>query len=304
MIKGIIAPNLTFFKENGSMDEDKCRWHMDWVLSSGVDGLFVTGTYGSGYLMNLDERVKMYEMAKEVSDKYPGTFVIAHVGCSDTGSSVYLTRAAERCGASAVSAIAPYNYKYTEDELLNYYSEIARASGIPVFAYNNPEITGSALSYKLITRLEAAGIAGLKDSSVNIGLFTSIYNSCKVNNSEFKYISGTTTGWLTFQKMGADTMIAGMCNYLPEAVEALYRYSLTDPEKAIKVYEICSGLSSKIKQGNSVASSHIALKARGFDPGYTRLPLTVSYEDKMEKISVISRYITGALSEISSLEAK
>ncbi len=254
--------------------------------------------------MNFDERVKMYEMAKEASEKYSGTFVIAHVGCPDTASSVYLTMAAEKCGVDAVSAIAPYNYKYTEDELLNYYSEIAKTSRIPVFAYNNPEVTGSALSYKLITRLEGAGIAGLKDSSVNVGLFTSIYNSNKVNNSKFKYISGTTTGWPAFQKMGADTMIAGMCNYLPEAVEALYRYSFTDPEKAIKVYGICNALSSKIKHGNSVASSHIALKARGFDPGYTRMPLRVSYKDKMEKISVISRYITGALSEISSLEAK
>jgi len=39
LIKEIIAPNLTFFKENGSIDEDKCKWHMDWVLSSGVRGL-------------------------------------------------------------------------------------------------------------------------------------------------------------------------------------------------------------------------------------------------------------------------
>jgi len=304
LIKGIIAPNLTFFTKEGNIDEDKCKWHMDWILSKGVHGLFVTGTYGSGYLMKLDERIAMFKIAKEVSQNHPKTFVIAHTGCPDTISSVYLTKTAEEIGADAVSAIGPYNYKYTEDEILNYYKALASAVNIPVYAYNNPDLTGIPVSYKLVKRLEEVGIEGLKDSAINIELVTSIYNNNQINNKNLKYISGTTTGWLAFQKLGVDTMIAGMCNYLPEIVVALYKHSFTDTKKAIKAYQICNELTSKIKVGNSVASSHISLKARGFDPGYTRLPLTVSYDDKIEKISVISKYIDEALLQIENLEAE
>lgn len=301
MIKGIIAPNLTFFTKDGKIDKEKCRWHMNWILSKGVNGLFVTGTYGSGYLMSLDERIQMFKLAKEVSEKNPGSFVIAHTGCSDTASSVQLTKAATEIGIDAVSAIGPYNYKYTEEEILGFYSSLVNASDIPVYAYSNPDVTGMPVSYKLVKKLEEIGIVGLKDSTINMQLLTSIYNNNQMNNKNFQYISGTTTGWLAFQKLGVDTMIAGMCNYTPEIVEALYRYSFTDLDKAVKAYQISYDLGSKIKVGNSVASSHISLKARGFEPGYTRLPITVSYDDKKEKISAIAEYINGALAQIDDL---
>lgn len=304
MIRGIIAPNITFFNKEGNIDIEKCKLHMNWILSKGVHGLFVTGTYGSGYLMTLDERIAMYKLAKEVSDKHTGTFVIAHTGCPDTASSIYLTKAASEYGLDAVSAIGPYNYKYTENEILNYYNALANAADIPVFAYNNPDITGMPVSYTLVKRLEEAGVKGLKDSAINMQLVTSIYNSNQINNKDFKYISGTTTGWLAFQKLGVDTMIAGMCNYTPEIVAALYKYSFTDSAKAIKAYQISYDLGNKIKIGNSVASSHISLRARGFDSGCTRLPLTVSYDDKLEKISIISKYINEALLQIADLEAE
>lgn len=302
-MKGIIAPNLTFFNKEGDIDLEKCKWHMDWILGKGVNGLFVTGTYGSGYLMTLEERVTMFKLAKKVSEKHHGTFVIAHTGCPDTASSVRLTQAAAECGLDAASAIGPYNYKYTDDEMLNFYNALVNAAEIPIFAYNNPEVTGMPVTYKLVKRLEDVGIVGIKDSAINMQLVTSIINNNKINNKNFKYISGTTTGWLAFQKIGIDTMIAGMCNYTPEIVVALYNYSFTCPEKAIRLYEICNDLSSRIKIGNSVASSHISLKARGFEPGYTRLPLSVSYNDKNEKITAISNYINIALKEAASLEA-
>lgn len=274
---------------------------MNWMLEKGVNGLFVTGTYGSGYLMTLDERIQMFKISKQVSEKHPGSFVIAHVGCPDTASSVFLTKSAAEIGADAVSAIVPYNYKYTEDEVFGFYKALIDAANIPVYAYNNPDITNIPISFKLTKKLEEAGIAGLKDSAIDMQLVSSIINSNIINKRKFQYISGTTTGWLSFQKLGVDTMIAGMCNYVPELVEALYSYSFTDQQKAAKVYKISHELGNKIKVGNSVASSHISLKARGFNPGYTRLPLTVSYDDKTEKISAITGYIEEALSNLESL---
>ena len=72
--------------------------------------------------------------------------------------------------------------------------------------------------------------------------------------------------------------------------------------KAIKAYQISSELGKKIKIGNSVLSSHMALKARGFEPGYTKLPLMINYDDK-DRISIILQYIDEALLEINKLEA-
>ena len=106
-IKGSIAPNLTFFDAEGNIDETITRWHMNWILDNGVNGLFVTGTYGSGYLMSPEQRVRVYEIAKEASEAHEGSFVIAHVGANDTATSVYLTENAAKLGFAAVSAINP-----------------------------------------------------------------------------------------------------------------------------------------------------------------------------------------------------
>jgi len=296
LIKGVIAPNLTFFNKDGSIDLEKCRWHMDWMLDKGVDGLFVTGTYGSGYLMSAEERIKVYSLAKEVSDSHAGAFAIAHVGCPDTATSIALTKAADQIGLRAVSAIVPYQYKYTADEILGFYESLVNSANIPVYAYNNPEITGLPITCGMAERLAKLGVSGLKDSAIDIQLASGIYSSNALNTKNFQYIAGTTTGWIAFRKLGVDAMIAGMCNYVPELVVDLYRYSFTDERKALSVYQIMNDLAAEIKSGNSLVSSHLALHARGFDAGFMRPPLKVSY-DVPDKIQRTGRLIDQALHE-------
>jgi len=302
MIRGVVAPNLTFFNEDGSVNKEKCAWHMNWMLDKGVNGLFVTGTYGSGYLMSIEERISIFLLAKEISTNHPGTYVIAHVGCPDTASSVILAKAADEIGIRAVSAIAPYNYKYTDGEILRFYESLVNSSDIPVFAYNNPEITGRPITYKMVKELEKIGIHGLKDSATNIQLATGIYNNNVLNKKCFQYITGTTSGWIGFHKLGVDTMIAGMCNYVPELVVDLYTYSFIDESKALRIYQIIDDLGAGVKLGNSLVSSHIALHSRGFDAGHMRLPLSVSY-DSSDKINITGRMIEDALHEASMIKS-
>lgn len=302
-IRGVIAPNLTFFHRDGSVDEAMSSQHMDWILDNGINGLFVTGTYGSGYLMTLEQRTQVYRLARQSSDRHPGSFVIAHVGANDTASSVELTRAAVGCGADAISAIAPYNFKYTEAELLAYYQAlIDAADSVPVFAYNNPSITGQPIKFSTVKKLQALGIAALKDSSIDMQLVSSIYADNRLNQKDFKYISGTTTGWLTFRKLGVDTMIAGMCNYVPELVSRFYRLSLEEDDiPALKASRILEDLSSVVKVGNSLLSCHLALQARGWDPGYMKAPLSGDWDRYADLQPAIKDAICRAVVDMARL---
>ena len=303
-IKGSIAPNLTFFDPQGNIDEAITRWHMNWILDNGVNGLFVTGTYGSGYLMSPDQRVRVYEIAKEASEAHEGSFVIAHVGANDTATSVYLTENARRLGFAAVSAINPYTFKYTDDELLGYYKALVAAAGdMPVFAYNNPDLTNKVIDFKMVKKLQSIGIAAIKDSSINIQLASSIYHDNAMNGKDFQYISGTTTAWLALHQLGCNAMIAGVCNYAPELVSALYRISCSgDAEKANKAYQLVNKVSGAVKKGNSLVSSHIALKARGFDAGFMKAPLMVDYEAAADAMPAIRAAIDDAVAEMKKLE--
>ncbi len=290
-IKGTLVPALTFFDKDGNVDEEFVRWHLGWVLDNGVNGLFVTGTYGSGYLMTPEQRVRVFEIAMEVSNARPGTFVVGHVGANDTNTSVYLTEKARDLGLAAVSAVNPYTFKYTDDELCGYYADLVAAAGdMPVFAYNNPDLTSKAIEFGLVKKFMKVGLKAMKDSSLNLKLANSIYTYNKLNGTDFKYISGSTTGWPTFIKLGVDTMIAGVCNYAPELVAAMYKLSEgDDEEKFLKAYEIVNKIGSAVKIGNSQVSSHVALAARGYDVPYMKKPLVCDYSKHTDKMAELAK---------------
>ncbi len=86
MIRGSLVPNITIFDAAGGIDLAKTRWHMEWMFSKGVDGLFLTGSYGAGPLMTNDERLAVFQLAKEAASSFPGKVLFPHVGCIDTTS--------------------------------------------------------------------------------------------------------------------------------------------------------------------------------------------------------------------------
>ena len=302
MIKGSLVPNITFFHKDNTIDFDKCRWHMKWMFENGVHGLFLTGSYGSGPLMTIDERTAIFKLAREVANEYEGKFLIAHVGCADTASTIALAKAAEEIGVDAVGAVPPFYYTYTEESVIEYYKAIIKAVSIPVYAYNNPTTTKTTMTLKMIQRLQEAGLKGVKDSSMSVTFITNVFYDAKNNNKEFQTIIGTSTGWLPFSSMGIDTMIAGMCNYAPEVIDAMYRYTINgDVEKAEKAYRIMMAYSAKCKFVDSTIASHMILKARGFDCGYPRLPMSLP-QDNDPKYAQLKSEFEEAIAAIRALE--
>ncbi|MFA5634749.1 MAG: dihydrodipicolinate synthase family protein [Anaerovoracaceae bacterium] len=302
MIKGALVPNITFFNQDNTIDYDKCRWHMNWMFENGVHGLFLTGSYGSGPLMTNEERISVFKLAKEVADGYEEKYLVPHVGCADTASTVALAKAAEEIGVEAVGVVPPFYYAYTEDRVIEFYKAIAEAVNIPVYAYNNPNTTKTTMTLKMIQKLQEVGIKGVKDSSMNVAFITNVFYDAKINNKDFKTIIGTSTGWLPFSLMGIDTMIAGMCNYAPEIINAMYTYTMNgDLDRAEKAYRIMMDYSAKCKFVDSTIASHMILKARGFDCGYPRLPMSLPSEDDPQYAKLKLEF-EQAMGEIRALE--
>ena len=61
-IKGIIPAALTIFGKDEEIDEKGTRLYIDYLLKQGVDGLYLTGSTGEAFLMDLDERKKYVEI--------------------------------------------------------------------------------------------------------------------------------------------------------------------------------------------------------------------------------------------------
>lgn len=274
MITGSLVPNITFFQADGQLDLEKTRWHMRWMFERGVDGLFLTGSYGAGPLMSLDERISIYRAAKAVAAEFAGRTLIAHVGCIDTASTVALARAAEEVGVDAVGAVPPFYYKHSEDLILQFYKDVIEATRLPVFAYNNPETSRFTFTLGTVRKLQEMGLAGMKDSPLDVGFVSRAYYETKLSGKPFQIILGTSKGWLPFYQMGIRAMIGGMSNWAPEVITALVKATQAgEMERAERLYVLMMDLSAKLHFTDSTIASHMALAARGYDAGYPRKPM-------------------------------
>jgi len=274
MIKGSLVPNITIFDEAGRIDIEKTRWHMDWMFGKGVDGLFLTGSYGAGPLMTNEERVSIFELAKDVAKRYPGKILLPHVGCIDTAHTVELAKEAERIGVDAIGAVPPFYYKHNDEAVIAYYKAILAAVKTPLFAYNNPETSRYTFNLKTARTLMDAGLAGMKDSPLSIGFISQVYYGAEEAGRDFQLIMGTSTGWLPLYHMGVRACIAGMNNWAPEIMTELVRATFAGEwDRARKTYLVMMDLSGKLHFADSTIASHMALIARGFDAGFPRKPM-------------------------------
>lgn len=274
MINGSLVPNITIFTADGRLDLEKTRWHMCWMLDRGVDGLFLTGSYGSGPMMSIEERSAVFKVAKEAAASYQGKTLIAHVGCVDTASTIALAKEAEKVGVDALSAVPPFYYKHSEDLVIQFYRDLIEATALPVFAYNNPETSRFSFTVNTVRKLQEMGLAGMKDSPVEVGFLSHLFYEIKHSKKDFQVILGTSKGWLPFYYMGVRAMIAGMNNWAPEIITALTKTTQEGHvEESEKLYVLMMDLSAKMHFTDSTIASLIGLYARGYDGGFPRKPM-------------------------------
>ncbi|MFR2149910.1 MAG: dihydrodipicolinate synthase family protein [Christensenellales bacterium] len=93
--------------------------------------------------------------------------IIVHVGAISTLASEDLARHAARAGAAAISSVPPIYWKFSDDQIAAYYSDLVQAAGIPMIVYN---VTLAGLvSYEMLLRLgRIEGVEGIKYTSSTV----------------------------------------------------------------------------------------------------------------------------------------
>ena len=264
---GIIPPVITCFNEKGTFDPARQR-DIVRFLAQHVQGFYPCGTYGSGPLMSVEERKKV---AETVIKEKGNTFVIVHVGAANTADMVDLAQHAEAAGADAVGAIPPYYYRYPQDALLDHYRALIKAVRIPVFLYNNPEVSGNPITPDSLKTLAEEGLAGVKDSAfdlVNLYLYMT-----RVKKPGFQFIVGTEAIAQPALDAGACGVIAGLANVFPELLADFWQtWKQGDPQKTAQMQLRIVEARAVMKLGPTLTMTYAVLRMRGMDPGFPRLP--------------------------------
>ena len=139
-IKGVIPAMITTFDKDEKVDLGRAEKLTEFLIGEGVNGLYITGSTGEGFLLTDDERKRLVEA---VTDEVGGEMnIIVHVGCASTRQSVELARHAEQAGADATSAVPCVYYRPSEEGVYRHWTAITEAADLPFFIYNIPQLTG------------------------------------------------------------------------------------------------------------------------------------------------------------------
>ncbi len=190
-VEGIITAVVTPFDSQGNIDPKGFRKIINYLIESGIHGLFPVGSQGEFFALNSKEKKQLIEIAvEEVNGRI---FVMPNTGAITTKDSVELSRFAEEAGADCVSVITPFFITPNQKELFDHYAAICKAIEIPVLAYNNPDRTGG-VRLEPATIAELAGefpnFSGIKDSSGDLTLVGEMIRSCP---TDFSVIIGKDT---------------------------------------------------------------------------------------------------------------
>ena len=239
---GIMPALMTAF-DGDDIDTARIAQLVKKLVADGVHGLYVGGSSGEMVLCSIDERKRLLETVMENSGDLA---IIAHVGCLSTKDTVELARHAKECGADAVSSVTPLYYKYTFEEVKNYYKRIAEASELPVIIYNIPGLTGTAYGYdQLCELLEIDGVAGMKFTSSDFFLLNRLVNTYP----EKVFYNGSDEMLLSGLAAGAHGGIGTTYNFMPDLM--------------VKIYDLAAeGKLREAREVQSVANKAIATVLR------------------------------------------
>lgn len=153
-IRGMLLPLPTVFREDGSLDEALMRDLTAHYIGSGVQALFVGGSYGQGPALDTDERKRLAEVVlAEAKGRLP---VVVHVGTADPYTTIELGRHALAAGAEALGVVGPYYYAdRTPAEVRAHFRLLGRELQAPLLLYNNPKYSGYPMGPELVAQLVA-----------------------------------------------------------------------------------------------------------------------------------------------------
>lgn len=215
--KGIMPAVASPCNENNLFIEDKYYSLVESLYSQKIDGLYVCGATGDGANMKPEERKRAAEIAVNLSKKYDGK-VIVHVGAGDSSVAIKLAEHATITGADAVSSIPPT--EMNQKQLVKYYTDIGKASKLPVFVYHIPHLTNRTPTLEEMQELlDIEGVAGLKITDWNLFFMKRLL----LANPHITVFNGYDELLFPAMIYGAQGGIGMWYNLFPEVFVSIYK---------------------------------------------------------------------------------
>lgn len=272
IVKGILPALVTPFDNNGKVKRNTVCEIVNWHMSEGVNGFYICGSTGEGPALRMSTRM---EMAETVVECVKGRgIIIDHIGAPNIWDAIELTEHATKTGVDIISSLAPtYSFKYTEEELLDYYRRIAGHTNLPILVYATQAMGVSNFSGLMARLMQIPNVVGVKFS---IRDYFEMRKTKEVNQGNINLINGPDETLLCGLVMGADAGIGSTYNVMPSWFVNLYNaFAEGDLHTAREYqYRINHVIDEILRFGKNgaIKGTKAALELMGYDVGNAVFP--------------------------------
>ncbi|EKF42594.1 dihydrodipicolinate synthetase [Nitratireductor indicus C115] len=281
-LKGIFNITMTPFAKDGALDKAGLARNVERVIELGYDGVLIGGTYGEFPTMTVAERAEIFTHVMDViGDRIPAMLCSAG---SDPRDVFELTKLAGDLGGVPM-VTAPFVSEITDDQIVEFFREVAPLSKTGIIIYNAPGI-GITLSPALIERLaDIDGMVGLKQGDLNPTAIDRIANSLR---GRVKTFCASDLAFLGPVMTGFDGFSTTNSGALPELILATYQaVEAGDAAKARELHALWYDYRALARAHGQPQLVKAAMNMRGFDGGSVRLPLRDVPDSVLPKLRAV-----------------
>ncbi|MGP9043529.1 2,4-dihydroxyhept-2-ene-1,7-dioic acid aldolase [Cytobacillus kochii] len=290
-LRGSIAPIITPFHEDESIDFDSFKKLIHWHIESGSHGISVTGTTGEPSSLTIDERLKVMEVAKEtINGRVP---FVPGTGSTNHQETLYLTKKAAEMGADAALIIVPYYNKPSQHALYKHFNLVAESvPDLPLIVYNIPGRTGTNMHVETLAKLskDCPNIIGVKESNKDFEHVNRVLLNC---GRDFLLYSGIELLCYPMLAIGGAGHISATANIVPDKVAAIYdAWKAGDVEQSQNLHYELMQLNDVLFKDTNPAPLKAALGQMGKIKPVLRLPMDLPTQSLQDEIAeVLKHYV-------------
>lgn len=217
--KGVMPALTTKFTADDRMDLPLFKKNLKAQLDAGVNGVILGGTLGeSSTLTNAEKEQLVKFTVEQVEGKVP---VILNIAEGSTPEALKQAEYAHNWGARGIMLLPPMRYKTDHRETVTYFTEVARATELPIMIYNNPVDYKTEVTLDMFEdMLVCSNIQAIKESTRDVTNVTRLINRF---GNRFKVLCGVDTLAMEELVLGADGWVAGLVCAFPRETVAIYR---------------------------------------------------------------------------------
>lgn len=285
LLPGFYVPIVTLFnKDTEDLDFPAIRRHVTWLARSGVTGIVTQGSNGEAVHLSHTERQIVTSTVREAlnASGFESVPIIVGCGAQSTRETIELCHEAQLAGGDAALVLPPsyYGSLYNKGSLLEFFTDVANQSPIPILIYNYPGATSGVDldSDTIISLSRHPNIIGCKLTCGNTGKLNRIASATAAatptdQKSGFLCMGGSAD--FTTQALigGGSGIIGGLGNVAPKScVRIVELYQEGKFEEAAMLQEIVArGDWAAIKSG--IVGTKAAMQEYCGYGGYCRKPV-------------------------------